>query len=72
MTTQEIIEGLKVHYTSPHGSRENGMVKSISEDGMSAFVVFHCDNDWENFRDYTGQHTKMKDLSPGWYNNQNK
>lgn len=58
-----IIPGAKVHYTAPHGEKSNGIVKSITED--AAFVVFHCDN-WENYKEYTGQHTKLSDISYGW------
>lgn len=64
-----IKEGSRVYYTSPHGSIENGIVKSINESGTHAFVVYNCNNDWDNYKDYTGQHTNIEDLSVGWWVN---
>jgi hypothetical protein len=68
MNVKEIEIGMKVHYTSPHGSKENGIVKSINDSKTAAFVVYHCNNDWDSYYDYTGQHTKILDLTAGWYN----
>jgi len=33
---------------------EKGRVKSISDENY-VFVVYHCNNDWDNYKDYTGQ-----------------
>lgn len=62
--TQEIKAGKKVHYTAPHGKKENGIVKSVDEN--IAFVVYHCDNDWDKYFDYTGAATNLTDLKYGW------
>ena len=44
---------------------QNGKVKSIGSDGHY-FVVFHCNNEWDNYADYTGQLTDGKQLIKGW------
>ena len=67
MTYDEIKIGDKVHYRNPQsfgGGAENGVVKSVREDG--AFVVYHCDGKWHDFDNYTGQHTPLEALYPGW------
>lgn len=56
--------GDKVHYDNGHGKIENGMVKSVQSD--SAFVVYNCDNDWDNFKEYTGCRTQFIHLEKGW------
>jgi len=62
-----IKEGSHVYYTAPHGAIENGIVKSINESGTAAFVVYKCNEDWDNYKDYTAQHTIIGDLSEGWW-----
>jgi len=62
----ELTIGTKVHYTAPHGEKQNGVIKSHSDDLTTVFVVFNCANDWENYQDYTGQSTKILALNPGW------
>jgi len=63
---QEIKVGTKVYYTSPYRKKENGIVKSFNEEKTAAFVVYHCAGEWDNYRNYTGQHTNIKDLRYGW------
>jgi len=58
--------GDKVHYTAPHGTKENGIVKDINESGTIAWVVYHCNNEWSQFYNYTGAATNTQDLTPGW------
>lgn len=53
-----------VHYINGN-TVENGRIKSISIDDF-VFVVYHCNEDWENFNDYTGQLTHIKHLKNGW------
>lgn len=60
----KILEGQYVHYTSSYGSIENGRVKSSNE--KFAWVVFKCDNDWNNFKQYTGNRISLSYLTPGW------
>lgn len=62
----EIKPGAKVHYTAPHGAKENGIVKSMNDSKTAAWVVYHCAGDWDNYKDYTGQHTNIKDITYGW------
>ena len=58
-------EGSKVTYLKGR-TKEHGIIKVFSPEGRHAFVVFHCNNDWENYKDYTGQMSAVKDLKPGW------
>ena len=52
--------GRRVIYTSGHSEPEEGVLKSYNETFM--FVVFHCNGEWENYRDYTGCCTNPRDL----------
>lgn len=58
-------KGQKVTYLTEY-KREHGMIKSLSDDGKAAFVVYHCNNDWEDFENYTGARTNLEDLRDGW------
>jgi hypothetical protein len=44
---------------------EKGIVKSLSDDDH-VFVVYNCNDDWENYADYTGARTRIIDLVLGW------
>lgn len=61
-----LTEGTKVTYV--HGkAKEHGIIKSFpKEDPHHAFVVYHCDDDWEDYESYTGQRTQINHLKPGW------
>lgn len=56
--------GDKVTYITSH-SVEEGMVKSKSSAGF-VFVVYNCNNDWENYTNYTAARTDVSDLVKGW------
>jgi len=57
--------GDKVRYCPEHSLKEEkGVVKSIQPD--LAWIVYNCNNDWDNYRDYTGCATKITDLKLGW------
>lgn len=59
-------EGDKVTYTSPNfDKKEFGIIKSISDDGV-VYVVYHCNNDWNNYKNYTGVNTDPKYLTKDW------
>lgn len=58
--------GDKVHYVTDHAAPQNGIVKKVSPDGYTAFVVYKCNDDWDNFRDYTAEGTLVRSLVPGW------
>ncbi len=57
--------GEKVTYRS-FGKTEIGIVKSYCDDPEYVFVVYHCDNNWTRYFDYTAARTALSDLSPGW------
>ena len=56
--------GDKVRYVSLF-KRENGIVKEIV-DKANVRVVYHCNNDWENYKDYTSALTPVVNLRQGW------
>lgn len=63
-------KGDKVYYIPFPGADptlyENGIVKEVHS-GYTCHVVFKCNNDWDNYENYTGQSTYVKDLNTGWY-----
>jgi len=68
---ESIEVGQAVHYIPFEGCDkniyENGMIKSINEhDSTCVFVVFNCNDDWDNYTDYTGESTKIDQLRKGW------
>lgn len=56
--------GDKVTYHSV-GKTEKGIVKSISDENH-VFVVYHCNNNWEDYENYTAARTCIEDLTKGW------
>lgn len=64
--TIEIKPGDKVRYCPKFGSEEKGIVKSISEDGKTLFVVYKCNNEWSRYFDYTAQATDISDIKINW------
>jgi len=67
----ELKHGDKVYYQpdfmKEHGVSENGIVKRIKDECDDAvWVVYKCNNDWENYADYTGVKTDLSDLYHGW------
>lgn len=57
--------GDKVTYVPGYGPSEIGIVKSIS-DNDHVFVVYHCNNEWNNYEHYTAARTRTVDLVDGW------
>lgn len=45
---------------------ENGIVKSIPIGGALVFVVFHCNNEWDKYMNYTAESVSIQHLRPGW------
>jgi hypothetical protein len=41
--------------------KERGKIKSWNDTVI--FVVYHCDNQWHNFKDYTGAGTFPEELN---------
>lgn len=56
--------GDKVHYSRKYNDSVNGIVKEVRED--IAFVVFHCNNEWDRYQDFTGCGTHIEHLRKGW------
>lgn len=54
---KEIKAGDFVYYNYPHGGQSFGRVKRI--DGDIAFVVFHCNGDWADYKNYTAANCKV-------------
>lgn len=53
--------GRFVLYCDGYGNPELGRIKSFRDDAI--FVVFNCNNDWVNFKEYTAQNCQPKYLS---------
>lgn len=67
--THQLKVGDKVRYQPDYYGEEfdNGIVKSIPTSILdSVFVVYHCDNEWENYEYYTAALTRLEDLKKGW------
>ena len=45
---------------------EQGIVKRDQINSTFVFVVFHCNDDWEDFENYTAQSTPVEYLTKGW------
>jgi len=62
--------GDKVYYQPKHYGNdkyENGIVKEIPEHSLSSVrVVYNCNGDWKNYKDYTSALTNTSDLYNGW------
>ena len=62
--------GDKVHFQPDHyhdHEYENGMVKEIPHaTNKSVRVVYKCDSDWDNFRNYTSELSHANTLKHGW------
>jgi hypothetical protein len=61
---EEIAIGEKVRYNDGY-KQEKGIIKEFSGENH-AFVVYHCNDDWANYKDYTGARTCIIDLKLGW------
>jgi hypothetical protein len=59
--------GDRVHYIPNHGKIENGIVKSIPvHTTRGLFVVYNCNEDWKNYKDYTAALTDTDKLYLNW------
>ncbi len=68
MITEKFEIGSKVTYkpVNPNRKTENGIVHSYSGMPHFVYVVFNCDNNWSNYRDYAAQLTPKGELYLGW------
>jgi hypothetical protein len=53
--------GKWVRYAPMFRATESGRIKSWNDEYI--FVVYYCDNDWDNFQNYTGNATRPEDLN---------
>lgn len=63
-------KGDKVHYIPFPGatgkSIQNGIIKEVVST-KEVRVVYHCNEEWENYEDYTSALTNVDLLEKGWY-----
>lgn len=62
--------GDKVHYSPKKGPKENGIIKRIDDIPYVVpiiYVVYQCNNNWDNYKDYPAVWTRKEDLKLGWY-----
>ncbi len=50
-----------VEYVSPHSKTEQGRIKSWNDKWI--FVVYNCEDNWDNYMLYTGCATSPEDLT---------
>ena len=63
--------GQKVYYVpfdlAPKSLCENGIIKDIPDQSSGeVWVVYNCNDEWENFMNYTSQLTSISQLKLGW------
>ena len=61
--------GDKVNYCPGHVEgvkTQDGIIKAQSTYPNQVFVVYNCDDDWANYKNYTAELTYIADLMPGW------
>lgn len=59
--------GDKVNYYCGRGTKDqNGIIKTLSSFSDRVFVVYNCNNDWDNYQNYTAELTYKTDLMSGW------
>ena len=66
----ELKIGDHVHYKPSHYKEdeyENGIVKSIQPNQVeNVFVVYNCNGQWHDYKNYTAACTNLQDLFSGW------
>lgn len=65
MNLQDAIVGAKVTYHPLFGPDQKGIIKSTGNE-TTVFVVYHCNDDWDNYIAYMGQGTLLNELLVGW------
>lgn len=67
MKTHNFEVGDKVTYVPDYGRSNKGIVKEIPEHtDDSVRVVYNCNDDWKNYKDYTSSLTNVRNLVKGW------
>ena len=60
-TLKEYDRGRYVIYSDTTGNKERGRIKSWNN--IFVFVVYNCDENWDNYRNYTAAATRPQDLT---------
>lgn len=61
------IATLKIGDKVCYRNKENGMIKEIPNHTNTAVrVVYNCNGEWDNFKNYTSALTNINDLTLGW------
>jgi predicted ribosome quality control (RQC) complex YloA/Tae2 family protein len=60
MKTEDLKKGMWVEYCDPNKPVEIGRVKSWND--KIVFVVFHANDDWSHYYNYTGSAVLIEDL----------
>lgn len=63
---EELYVGCKVSYINANGTVDKGIVKAIDHKNDTCFVVYNCNEDWENYEHYTGVNTRVDYIKVGW------
>jgi hypothetical protein len=62
--------GDKVYYQPNYYGKEkweNGIIKEIPDFTLTSVrVVYNCNGDWNNYKNYTSALTNINDLKLGW------
>ena len=71
MKIEDLKVGAEVHYIRNYDKQqpyENGIIKAFwkFEDVLIVQVVYHCNDDWDNYRDYTAARSPIENLRLGW------
>ena len=45
---------------------QNGIIKSFNSYTLDPFIVYNCNNDWDNYKDYTAALTPITRVKLGW------
>lgn len=67
---EDLKEGDNVHYQPSHYPEdqwENGVIKEIPEHTENSVrVVYNCNGEWHNYKNYTSAMTNLRDLKKDW------
>lgn len=55
--------GKFVFYILFDGTLQPGKIKGYNNDLKIAWVVYHCNNEWHDYQNYTGASTNYSDLT---------
>ena len=61
LTEQNI--GAYVMYNANYSTPEMGRIRAYDNEKKTCFVVYKCNGNWNDYRNYTSQSTKYSDLT---------